>query len=390
PLAQAIFDDPAQAAPELRILLTGGDRLQRNPPQGTEFAVVNNYGPTEYSVVTSSCTLVAGDPAAPPIGRPIANTQVYVLDRNLNPVPIGVPGELHVGGLGLARGYHGRSELTVQKFITAPWPGGPRLYKTGDQVRWRADGRLEFLGRLDHQVKVRGYRIELGEIEAALTEHEQVREAVAVVQEGAVGSRLVAYVVPRVAPRLNGGSNGSPDQAAHRSLVVTLKSWLRARLPDYMVPADIVVLDRLPQTPNGKIDRIALAVPDAARDELESAYVRPRTPLEEVVTAIWAEILNVERVGIDDNFFDIGGHSLLAARLVARVRERLRFEVPLQTLFRAPTPAQFAASLLQQASNPAAIEKIAELIASLAQLSDAEVHQMLGRSQASAQASADT
>jgi amino acid adenylation domain-containing protein len=379
PLAQMVFDHPAHVGLKLRYLLVGGDKLTRAPPPGSDFITVNNYGPTEYSVVATSCALGAGQDLPPPIGRPIANTQVYVLDRHLNPAPIGVAGELYIGGEGLALGYHNLPGLTAESFIANPIPGaaGARLYRTGDLVRYRGDGTLEYLGRADHQIKIRGFRIELGEIEAVLAEHKDISDAVVTVaMRGGESDRLVAYVMPRQNPALNGNGAG---QSARQELTNALRAHLRVHLPDYMVPADFVVLRELPQTPNGKVDRHALPLPEASRNDGDKIHAAPRTALEEVLAGIWCEILDVDRVGIDDNFFEIGGHSLLAARLISRVRDRLKVEVPLQTLFRSPTPAQFAVSLLAGAANPSAVERVAKLVASLSNLSDDEVKQMLAR-----------
>jgi amino acid adenylation domain-containing protein len=377
PLAQAMFDDPMHVGLTLRYLLVGGDKLTRLPPPGSDFVTVNNYGPTEYSVVTTSCEIGVSPSPSPPIGRPIANTQAYVFDRHRKPVPIGVVGELYVGGQGLARGYHNRPMLTAESFVANPVPSGPSalLYKTGDLVRYRSDGMLEYIGRTDSQIKIRGFRIELGEIEAVLAAHKDINDAVVVVvPHGSDSERLIAYVAPKqnAAFAGNGGA-----QSARRELTDALRVHLRARLPDYMVPADFIVLQQLPQTPNGKVDRRALPAPDMARSETDQAYAAPTTPLEEVIADIWSEVLDLNRVGIDDNFFEIGGHSLLAARLISRVRDRLRQEVPLRTLFRSPTPRQFTASLLDNAANPGAVEKVAKLVASLSRLSDAEVREML-------------
>jgi hypothetical protein len=353
-------------------------------PLGSDFIIVNNYGPTEYSVVTTSCALGASQGLPPSIGRPIANTQIYVLDRHLNPAPIGVAGELYVGGGGLAVGYHNLPALTAESFIPNPIPGAAsaRLYKTGDLVRYRSDGMLDYLGRVDAQIKIRGFRIEPGEIEAVLAEHEDISDAiVTVATRGGESDRLVAYVVPRQNPALNGNGTG---QSARQELTSALRTHLRAHLPDYMVPATFVVLPQLPQTPNGKVDRRALPSPEMAQSEHDKVYAAPKSSLEEVLTGIWSEVLDVDGVGVDDNFFEIGGHSLLAARLISRVRDRLRVEVPLHTLFRSPTPAQFAASLLASAANPAVVEKMAKLVASLSSLSDDEVKQILARSAATA------
>ena len=258
--------------------------------------------------------------ACVPIGRPIANTQVYVLDPHLQPVPIGVPGELYVGGAGLTRGYLNRPELTAERFIPHPFSHEPgaRLYKTGDLVRYRPDGNLEYLGRLDQQVKLRGIRIELGEIEAALAQHPAVRETVVIVREDIPGEpRLVAYVVPAQEP--------GPTCRE-------LRRFLEKQLPAAMVPATFVMLETLPLTPSGKVDRRALPQPDPSRPALEDHYVAPRTPIEQQVVAIWCHLLGLERVGIHDNFFELGGHSLLAMQLLSRVRDATHVEVSLLQL----------------------------------------------------------
>ena len=261
--------------------------------------------------------------APPPIGRPISNTQVYVLDRQLQLVPVGVPGQLYIGGDGLARGYWNQPELTAERFIPNPFSDRPgaRLYTTGDLVRWLPEGSLEFLTRIDHQVKIRGCRVELGEVERTLAQHPQVREAViACSEDPSREKRLVAYVVPR--------KQGESNTAAWRG-------FLRQRLPEYMVPSAFVTLERLPVTPNGKVDRRALPAPDSGRPDLEMAYMPPRTPVEVALARIWAETLGLEQVGIHDNFFHLGGHSLLAVRLLDRVQKVLRKPIPLATIFRA-------------------------------------------------------
>src|ERR1700682_5287668 len=283
----------------------------------------NHYGPTETHVVSAydfpQDTLKW--PALAPIGRPITNTQVYVLDSGLEPVPIGVAGELYVAGLGVGRGYVGRCGLTAERFVANPFgaAGGSRMYRTGDLARWRSDGVLEFLGRADHQVKLRGFRIEPGEIEAVVLRHAAVAQAVVLAREDAPGQkRLVAYVVA--------GADRAIDVAA-------LRAQLGASLPDYMVPSGIVVLASLPLTPNGKLDRGALPAPD-----LTPQVVRlPRTAQEEVLCGLYAEVLGVARVGIDDSFFALGGHSLLATKLISRIRTTLDVEVAIRTLFEAPS-----------------------------------------------------
>jgi len=330
PLAQTLLalDWPETCA--LRTLLTGGDKLQQYPPVSLPFAVVNNYGPTENTVVTTSGLVTATAASGlPTIGRPIANTQVYLLDSQLQPVPIGARGELYISGAGLARGYLNRPELTAQCFIPHAWSQKPgaRLYKTGDIARFGCDGKIEFLGRIDSQVQLRGFRLELGEIESLLVQHPAVQQTVVIVREDVPGNkRLVAYVV------LN-----------QQALVTSeLRCFLKQNLPDYMVPSTFVVLEALPLTPNGKVDRRALRAPDMFSPELEKACVAPQTSVEEVIVGIWAEVLGLKQLGVDDNFFDLGGHSLLATQLISRVRDAFQVELPLQTLFEAPTVSGMA------------------------------------------------
>jgi amino acid adenylation domain-containing protein/non-ribosomal peptide synthase protein (TIGR01720 family) len=297
----------------------------------SEAELHNLYGPTEASIdVTSwACERDAAGKVIP-IGRPIANTQLYVLDARLSPVPLGVPGELSIGGVQLGRGYWRRADLTAERFIPDPFSARPgaRLYRTGDLSRWLPDGSVEYLGRIDYQVKLRGFRIELGEIEAALGQHPGVREAVVLTREDTPGDmRLVAYLVACEVPAPGGGE---------------LWSWLQHRLPEYMVPGVYVFLDAMPLTPSGKIDRRSLPAPDRARGEPEAALSAPRTPLEELLAGIWAQVLGVERVGIHDNFFALGGHSLLATQVFGRLRAALGIELPLRTLFEAPTVSALA------------------------------------------------
>jgi amino acid adenylation domain-containing protein len=288
--------------------------------------VCNLYGPSETTTYSTMALVASGESDVPGIGRPIFNTRAYVLDPEMNPLPIGVPGELYLGGAGVARGYLGRPALTAERFVPDPFGSagvarGGRLYRTGDRARWRADGTLEFLGRLDHQLKVRGFRIEPGEIETTLVRHPGVRKVVVIGREQTPGDvRLVAYVVPDTPPP------SSED----------LQAFLQQRLPGYLVPDAIVMLDALPLTPNGKLDRGALPAPDDERPT-RGGYLPPRTPVEELLAGIWATVLQLERVGIGDNFFAIGGHSLLATQVVSRIRAAMGVELPLRALFEDPT-----------------------------------------------------
>jgi amino acid adenylation domain-containing protein len=290
----------------------------------------NLYGPTETAIEVTAWTSSAGDLTANvPIGCPIANTRIYILDDDREPVPIGASGEIHIGGVQVCRGYLNRPELTAERFIASPFVEGERLYRTGDLGRYRPDGTIEYLGRNDFQVKIRGFRIELGEIEARLAEHPGVREAVVLAREDAPGDkRLVAYTIAR------------PDAAAAET--EELRAYLAASLPEYMVPAAYVRLDVLPLNANGKLDRNALPAPGTSAFSALS-YEPPQGETEERLARIWAALLQVERVGRHDNFFDLGGHSLLAVRMLSRVRQVLGADVPLAELFARPVLADFAA-----------------------------------------------
>jgi amino acid adenylation domain-containing protein len=313
-------------------LLSGGEALGRElADQMIERSneVWNLYGPTETAIYSVMTKVEEGERAVT-IGRPIGNTAIYILDAGGQVVPIGVAGELHIGGDGLARGYLNRAELTAERFIPdhLSREGGGRLYRTGDLTRYLADGEIEYLGRIDHQVKVRGHRIELGEIEATLATHAGVRQSVVVAREDTPGdNRLVAYVV----------SEGWEVMSASE-----LRSYLREKLPDYMIPSFFVTLDELPLTPNGKIDRRSLPAPDHSRSEAEHGFVAARTPVEELLVAIWREVLHLPQVGIHDNFFHLGGHSLLATQVVSRIRDTFHVELPLRQAFELPSVGELA------------------------------------------------
>ncbi|WP_414753961.1 amino acid adenylation domain-containing protein [Anabaena sp. CCY 9910] len=329
PSALAVL--PADELPALQNIIVAGEAC---PPDlverwscGRRF--FNAYGPTETTVCATIAECSSNSTNKPPIGRPIANTQIYLLDQYLQPVPIGVPGELHIGGIGLARGYLNRPELTQQKFIPHPFSHEPaaRLYKTGDLARYLSDGNIEYLGRIDHQVKLRGFRIELGEIEALLSQHPGVIQNILIIREDIPGSqRLVAYTV------------ANPDQIP---TISELRQFLKERLPEYMVPSAFVMLDTLPLTPNGKVDRRALPAPES-RLELAVNFVAPRTPQEDKLAAIWADVLRLQQVGIHDNFFEIGGDSILSLQIIARANQA-GIQLNIKQLFQHQTIAELAA-----------------------------------------------
>ncbi|PYM87397.1 MAG: hypothetical protein DME13_06210 [Candidatus Rokuibacteriota bacterium] len=333
PIAERLMALPWPMWTPLRTLLTGADTLHRYPPDGLPFTLINNYGPTECTVVTTSGP-VEPEPfgeTLPTIGRPIDNVDVLVLDDTLSPVPPGAAGELYIGGAGLARGYRGRPDLTAERFVAHPDDPGARLYRTGDRVRLFGDGRVAFLGRVDDQVKIRGYRVEPDEIAAALGAQAGVQACAVVAREDDGGERrLVAYVVAAA-----GAALGREALAAA----------LRRSLPDYMVPATFVALPTLPLTTNGKVDRAALPAPDASNMLRDGEVVAPRSEVETELAAILSTLLGVEEVSVQDNFFLLGGHSLLGTQLIVRVREVFGVELSLRTLFDAPTIADLATEI---------------------------------------------
>ncbi|MBW3570415.1 MAG: amino acid adenylation domain-containing protein [Gemmatimonadetes bacterium] len=368
-LFHQVVDAHPAALRGLRQLLAGGDVLSVPHVRGVlrvhpELRLVNGYGPTENTTF-SCCHPVRADDAeraSIPIGRPVAGSTAYVLDAHLRPAPVDVPGELYVGGQGLARGYLGAPALTASRFVPHPFSDTPgaRLYATGDRVRWRPDGTLEFLGRIDRQVKIRGYRVEPGEVEAALHRDRRVGDCVVLVREDAPGDRrLAAYVVPAA------GAGGHAD-----ALALALREGLRAQLPAYMLPSAVVVMDALPLTENGKVDRRALPAPPVRRED--AAAAEPRTEVERALAAVWTEVLRADRVYLNDSFFDLGGHSLLATQVVTRVREALGVELPLAAVFEAPTLAELAAAV-----EGARLEAMAAVLDDLDALSDEQVLALL-------------
>jgi amino acid adenylation domain-containing protein len=336
-----------QSVPEnLRLVIVGGEKASSAAYNswlksgGSRVRWINTYGPTEASVIATS---YEPDPSRPvpenlPIGRPIANTEIHILDASLQPVPVGTPGELHIGGPGLARGYLNRLEMTAAKFISHPFTSDPgaRLYKTGDLARYLPDGQIEFIGRTDFQVKIRGYRIELGEIEAALEKCPGVRECVVIARDENDAKRLVGYIVASL---------------ERVPTVAELRSFLKQDLPEYMVPADFVFLKALPLTPNGKVDRKALPAPQSTSPSEGREFVAPRDAIETQLVKIWEQVLGKRPIGIRDNFFELGGHSLLAVRLMGRVEKAFGKELPLTALVQASTIEQFAELVRQDGSD---------------------------------------
>ena len=322
-----------QGSPQLKMISTGEalprDLANQLLPKGA--CLWNLYGPTETTIWSTGYKVTTANKAIG-IGCPLANTQIYILDSHLQPVPIGISGELYIGGEGLARGYLNRPELTAERFISNPFSPNPesRLYKTGDLARYLPDGHIEYLGRIDYQVKLRGFRIELGEIETALLQHPGVKEAVVIVREDIPNeTSLVGYIVAET----------GQDSL---QVISQLRRFLKQQLPDFMVPTIFMALEAMPLTPNGKVDRKALPKPDASRPELEANYVAPRTRIEQQIADIWAQVLNVKQVGINDNFFELGGYSLLGIQVVSRVRQALQAEILMSNLFELPTVADLA------------------------------------------------
>jgi amino acid adenylation domain-containing protein len=354
-----------QALPSLRTVIVGGEATPVELAQhwAANRQLFNAYGPTEITVY-AACYTYDDNQARLPIGRPIANTQIYLLDAHLRLVPVGVSGELCIAGVGLARGYLNQPGLTAEKFIPNPFSREPgtRLYRTGDLARYLPDGNIEFLGRIDHQVKIRGFRIELGEIEHQLNRHPAVQDAMVVLREDTPGNkRLVAYLIP------SGTETPLPADLTH---------FLKDNLPDYMLPSAFVSLPAWPLTPNGKLDRRALPPPASPKPGVGD-YVAPRNPIEEVMADLWANLLRLERVGIHHNFFELGGHSLLATQLLVQTQKTFQVDLPLRCLFESPTVAGLAETLLEHEARPGQTAKIARLRQQIKRMSPKQIQTML-------------
>ena len=372
--AMLMTDVEARAALcSLEVMLVGGEALSAELAaelkQSVSGRLMNMYGPTE-TTIWSSCHTVTESNGTVPIGRPVANTQFYVLDSRLQPVPVGVAGELFIGGAGVTRGYLGRPELTAERFVSNPFAddGDSRLYRTGDRVRYHEDGALEFLGRTDRQVKVRGYRIELGEIEAVLGEHDTVRDCVVLARDDLPGGvRIVAYYVSR--------HDKAPTDAE-------LKEFVARTLPEIMIPTDFIRLNAFPLTPNRKIDRLALPKPLTARSEEGGTLDQSEQPIETIVAEIWSEVLGLGSVGLNDNFFELGGNSLSTVHIASRIHSRFQVELPLRTFFAAPTVAGIAGEVETRLMEQTGGEALKELLDEIDGMSDQEVRTEVERATA--------
>jgi amino acid adenylation domain-containing protein len=335
-LAEALMTLEWPANTALRFLLTGADTLHRYPTENLPFELINNYGPTECTVVATSGRVKTRAVGLPTIGRPIDNTQVYILDENLQRIPAGAAGELCIGGLGVARGYLNRPEQTAKQFVSDPFSAEPsaRLYRTGDLARYLDDGEIAYLGRIDEQIKILGHRIEPNEIEAVLDRHPAIASSVVIARGAACEEkRLAAYLVM---------SNGTTPAAAG------LRGFLQSELPDYMVPSVFVKLPAVPLTANGKVDRAALPEPNAENTLRDEEFIRPRTPIEQRLATTLCALLNLSEVSVNDNFFLLGGHSLLGTQLIVKIRSTFGVDLALRTLFDAPTIAELSAEIEQQ------------------------------------------
>jgi len=372
-----MYGKQPQLFQNLQIAIAAGEQLQITQPiidlfkQLKNCRLYNFYGPTEADVVTAYTFSNQPDewPVYPPIGKPAVNVQVYLLDAYLQPVPVGVSGELYVSGAGLARGYFNRPELTDEKFIPNPFSNEPnsRLYKTGDVAKYLPDGNIEFLGRKDDLVKIRGYRVDLGEVEAVLSKHPQISQAVTTVHGDSAREKfLAAYFIPMMGQTVTNAN---------------LRDFLAERLPEYMIPTAFVQMESFPLSPNGKVNRRFLPIPTTDRPEFRHIYTAPRTPTEEILADIWREVLSVKAVGIDDNFFQLGGHSLKAIQMVSRIRQTFELEVTVRHLFNHPTVAELVSVLAELAGGEEIIHEIAHTLQQIAQLSPEQVQAMLTQEQ---------
>ncbi len=372
PLVASLLKQNWPEKSAMKKLLTGGDKLNDFPGEGLPFSLTNNYGPTENTVVSTSCLVSEHDKleASPSIGRAITNTDIYLLDKHLNPVPIGATGEICMGGASLARGYLNRAGLTAEKFIPHPISkdSGARLYRSGDLGRYLSDGRIEFLGRMDDQVKVRGFRIELGEIEAVLAKNVGIESCVVSVFSTKAGDkRLIAYVV---------AANG------HELVVDEVRQAMTGQLPAYMIPANFLLLKALPLTPNGKVDRKALPAPGNEGSKPGQEQSVASSAIEKVLLGIWSEVLDVKQINIHDNFFELGGHSLMITQLLSRIRRVFRVDLSLRVLFESATIALMAQAIEETEESPGQLEKIAEMLLKIQNMSPEEKKNMLQRKRA--------
>jgi amino acid adenylation domain-containing protein len=369
-LFNLIIDTMPEALLEVKQLIIGGEALSVSHVRRAlnllpQTQIINGYGPSECTVFTACYVIpkqLAQNVNSIPIGKPIGDRKVYLLDRNLQRVPIGIPGEVYIGGASVARGYLNQPMLTHQKFIDNPFVDGDTLYKTGDLVSRLNDGNLEFLGRIDNQVKIRGFRIELGEIETVLTNYPEIREAIVTIREDVPGNKsLVAYLVPQ----------------NHQLTPRDVRSFLSQKLPNYMIPNAFVFLDKFPLTPNGKINRLSLPAPNIFQQNFGVEFVAPRTSTERELVTIWTEVLQLTKVGVYDNFFELGGHSLLATQLISRLKETFEIEFPFRYLFENPTISQLAEQVVNQQIELVKGDELAQILGEIDELSEDEAAQQL-------------
>jgi acyl-coenzyme A synthetase/AMP-(fatty) acid ligase/acyl carrier protein len=369
-LFNLMIDTIPEALLEVKQLIIGGEALSVSHVRRAltllpKTQIINGYGPSECTVFSACYGIpkqLDQNVNSIPIGKPIGDRKVYLLDHNLQRVPMRVTGEIYIGGKGVARGYLNQPMLTHEKFIDNPFLAGDTLYKTGDLARRLTDGNLEFLGRIDNQVKMRGFRIELGEIETVLTNHSEIREAIVTIREDVHGNKsLVAYIVPQ-----------NYQLTAH-----DVRNFLSQKLPNYLIPNAFVFLDKFPLTPNGKINRLGLPVADISRQNLGVEFVAPRTSTERELATIWTEVLQLTKVGIYDNFFELGGHSLLATQLISRLKETFEIEFPFRYLFENPTISQLAEKVVNQRIELVKADELAQILGEIDELSEDEAAQQL-------------